>query len=189
MKIVISNQSGMALVVTLLIIVILTLIGTVAMLTTTKEMNIGGTYRDMQETFYASDAGNQMGISWLNDRHNMGYHPVNATDNSGTLIAIHGGPAIFNPMTTNEFGYGSDNTLSGRSSYTYRMVSLDPPAPAGYESRERAQVNVGFSAKLESNYKASSKVYSYYYQVDSTASGPQGKKKKIEAITSYLSEN
>ena len=59
------NEEGVALIVALVILLVLTLIGFSAINTTTYETNISGNERVGIDAFYASEAGNQQGLDQL----------------------------------------------------------------------------------------------------------------------------
>ncbi len=56
-KIKLKDESGIALVVALLIMVLLTILGTAAIMTSTTDVKISDNFEDYQETFYAADGG------------------------------------------------------------------------------------------------------------------------------------
>ena len=59
------NQSGIALITALLIMVLLTLLGTAAIMTTSTDVQIGANFKRIQDVFYVSDAGLQAGADFL----------------------------------------------------------------------------------------------------------------------------
>ena len=61
----IRNEKGVALIVALIILLVLTLIGFSSINTTTFEANISGNERVGIDAFYASEAGNQEGLDQL----------------------------------------------------------------------------------------------------------------------------
>jgi Na+-transporting methylmalonyl-CoA/oxaloacetate decarboxylase gamma subunit len=61
------RQEGVALVIALLMLLILTLIGISSITTTTFESSISGNERVTTDAFYASEAGNQVAINQLPD--------------------------------------------------------------------------------------------------------------------------
>jgi Tfp pilus assembly protein PilX len=61
------NEKGVALIIALLMLLILTLIGISAISTTTFETNISGNERIGTDAFYASEAGIQVGLNQLPD--------------------------------------------------------------------------------------------------------------------------
>jgi Tfp pilus assembly protein PilX len=66
-KNILINEKGVALIIVLLMLLILTLIGISAISTTTFETNISGNERVGTNAFYAADAGVQMGLNQLPD--------------------------------------------------------------------------------------------------------------------------
>ncbi len=77
-KVLFANEKGVALVVALVMLLILTLIGINAVTTTTFETNIAGNERVATDAFYASEAGIQVALNQLNR------FPVNLTPISRT---------------------------------------------------------------------------------------------------------
>lgn|SRR4030067_1844758 len=68
------NDQGMALIIALILLLILTLIGISAITTTTYETSISGNERIGTDAFYASEAGIQIGLHRLPDTN-----PINRT--------------------------------------------------------------------------------------------------------------
>ena len=64
---ILRNKKGVALVIALLILLVLTLIGISAINTTTFETSISGNERVGTDAFYASEAGIQIGLNQLPD--------------------------------------------------------------------------------------------------------------------------
>ncbi|MFV1950845.1 MAG: PilX N-terminal domain-containing pilus assembly protein [Nitrospinota bacterium] len=59
-KQVIANESGVAIIVSLLIMVVLGVLGATALMVSSTDISIGGNYRQAQETFYAADGGSEL---------------------------------------------------------------------------------------------------------------------------------
>jgi type IV pilus assembly protein PilX len=66
-KNILETQKGVALIVALIILLVLTLIGISAISTTTFETSLSGNERVATDAFYAAEAGVQVGISQLPD--------------------------------------------------------------------------------------------------------------------------
>jgi hypothetical protein len=66
-KNILINEKGVALIIALLMLLILTLIGISAISTTTYETSISGNERIGTDAFYASEAGIQIGLNQLPD--------------------------------------------------------------------------------------------------------------------------
>jgi len=64
---ILRNEKGLALIIALLILLVLTLIGISAISTTTFETSISGNERVGTDAFYASEAGIQIGLNQLPD--------------------------------------------------------------------------------------------------------------------------
>lgn len=181
---IVLNQSGVALVTALLIMLVLSLLGTAAIMTTSTDVKIGANYNNSQETFYAADSGGQMGLNWLYDNHDLDYHPVN--DPAAPNV-----PAVVNPADSTNHGYGSVTLPAGSASMEYRVVSLDPGAnlPAGYTAIPRTKKTVGYSGKKGSAYSGSTNVYDYYYRIESSGTGQGNSTGQIRIIATYTGQN
>lgn len=73
-----TGQKGATLVVALIILLLMTIIGTVAMQGTTLEERMAGNTRDMNLAFQASEAALRAGEGWLNNPANLATAESNA---------------------------------------------------------------------------------------------------------------
>jgi len=64
---VVNNQSGVALVIALVMIIVLTLIGLASTLTSTFEVKLSGTKRGATNAFYAADSGVQVVVARIDN--------------------------------------------------------------------------------------------------------------------------
>ncbi len=64
---ILTNEKGLALIIALLVLLVLTLIGISAINTTTFETSISGNERVGTDAFYAAEAGTQIGLNQLPD--------------------------------------------------------------------------------------------------------------------------
>lgn len=62
----INNESGVALVIALLIMVLLTILGTAAIMTSTTDVKIAANFKKSTNAFYAAEAGIEAGMDFLN---------------------------------------------------------------------------------------------------------------------------
>ena len=74
-KCAVSNQSGIALVLAILMLLILTLMGTASVTTSTYEMRLSGSKRGSTDAFYATDGGIQSALAEI-DNFNLSAHFV-----------------------------------------------------------------------------------------------------------------
>ena len=186
----IKDESGIALVVSLLLMVLLTVLGMAAIQTTTTDMKISDNFQNYQVTFYSADGAGQLGLDWLLTNYDISYHPTNVDydlDSGGTADD----PAATDPTDATDYGYSSSSLGSENTTYTFQVVSLDPEPnpPTGYTTKQRTQVTQGFSSKQTTSYAASTKMWDYYYQVDAIATGSQSTATTININASYRSEN
>ena len=188
---IIKNESGtVAIIISLLTMFVLTALGTVAYMNATTEVKIGANFHNFQRAFYAADGGSQEALGWLKTNHDITRHFLNDStlDQNTTPTA----PAVVDPNDPNSHGYtNACMPLLPSYQYTYRMVSLDPDlnAPAGYIQKKRTQQSKGFSGKQTTAYAGSSRIWKYYYQIDSSGSGIQNSASAIKVTASYLAEN
>lgn len=173
-----KNERGAALITALIILVLLTLIGIAAINTSTTEIQISSNVRGSKISLSEADSGIGTGMRWLSDICNAGgNHPSNNTGNP---------LRVTDPLNALNQGYLANQAL-GVGNYTYRMVSLDAPAPEGYRSFQPAQIKRGGSAKKGSAYAPSGKK-EFYYQINATGNGPFFAVTNIGQITSFKSE-
>jgi len=77
-KNILINEKGVALIIALMMLLILTLIGISAISTTTFETSISGNERVGTDAFYASEAGIQIGLNQLPDTKPIPVTPIGA---------------------------------------------------------------------------------------------------------------
>lgn len=70
MNIKIKDESGIALVIALLIMVLLTVLGTAAIMTSTTDVKIGANFQRSSSAFYIAEAGLEAGLDFLGDNFN-----------------------------------------------------------------------------------------------------------------------
>ena len=135
---ILKGEKGTALITALIMLVILTLIGIVAINTSTTEIQIASNMRGSKVSFSEAEGGVEAGMRWLLNIYNSGAsHPAN---NVGNPLRVQ------DPLNALNQGYLANQAL-GAGNYTYRIVSLDAPAPDGYRSFQPAQIKEGGSAK------------------------------------------
>lgn len=178
--IILKKENGTALITALIILILLTLIGLAAINTSTTEIQIASNMRGSKVSFSEAGAGVEAGTRWLLDRYNSGAtHPAN---NTGNPLRVQ------DPLNALNQGYFANQAL-GAGNYTYRIVSLDAPAPDGYRSLQPSQIKEGGSAKKRAGYDGtSSNTYYFYYQINGTGNGPFFAVTNIEQIAAYISD-
>jgi Tfp pilus assembly protein PilX len=156
-KKILGSQSGVALVIALLMMVVLTLVGLASVFTSSFEMRLSGNKRGATDAFYSSDSGIQFAISDIN-HFNLGNvypltpaeedpaHPKNIT---GAAVSIthntdqHGSPRGSGMSATNfEFEHfminstGEDqielNPIRSTTTLEEKVVRLVPTLQGGY---------------------------------------------------------
>lgn len=111
------DESGIALVTSLLIMFVLTLLATAAIMTTGTDVKVGANFKTTQDLFYVTDAGLEAGRNFLNSHFNA------ATGWNGYLT--NGNNPVVNGDAvngTNITGYLSSDAV-GRG--TFRISVLD----------------------------------------------------------------
>jgi hypothetical protein len=152
-----TDQSGAALVIALLMMIVLTLVGMGAIFTSTFEVQISGNKRGSTDSFYAAESGLQVALANIDDFNPTRYvdnrynpftdpsnpNPTHATVSIDYLPNQHGAPRGLGVSATNfEFMYfniqsiGQDQTASTpvRSTNTLqqKVVRLIPTLQGGY---------------------------------------------------------
>jgi len=77
---VLKNQSGVALVLALLIMIVLTLVGLAAVFSSSFEMRLSGNKRGSTDAFYSSESGIQVVMANINNFNLGNYSPSNTYD-------------------------------------------------------------------------------------------------------------
>ena len=111
---ILENQSGAALVVALIMMVVLTLIGLASIFSSTFEIKISGNKRCSTNAFYAADSGLQVVLARTENFNPNSYDP-------GTLK--------YNPFTDPD-NTGNINPTNARVTNTF--ISSQQGAPRGY---------------------------------------------------------
>jgi hypothetical protein len=152
-----TDQSGAALVIALLMMIVLTLVGMGAIFTSTFEVQMSGNKRGSTDSFYAAESGLQVALANMNNFNTASYvdnrynpftdpsnpNPTHATVSIDYLPNQHGAPRGLGVSATNfEFMYfniqsiGQDQTASTpvRSTTTLeqKVVRLVPTLQGGY---------------------------------------------------------
>lgn len=179
MRWIIKDNKGTALMTALIILVLLTLIGIAAINTSTTEIQIATNMKGSKGSFSEGDSGIEAGMRWLLNVYNSGApHP---NENTGNPLRVQ------DPLNALNQGYLANQVL-GAGNYTYRIVSLDAPAPNGYRSFQPSQIKEGSSAKKQTPYGSSSNTYFFYYQINGTGNGSFFAVNNIEQIAAYISD-
>lgn len=145
------DQEGTALILALAVLTVLSILGVLALSTTTTELGISRNYRTSQEAFYAAERAAEYATVSGNIYETIGVgapQPLTAAD--AALIAAtapNGATSGLDPDATNEVGYltsgplppesGSDATLF---EMRYYRVSVTGQAADGSTARVETQV-------------------------------------------------
>lgn len=96
-KIIIKDESGVALVIALLIMVLLTILGTAAIMTSTTDVKIAANFKKSTNAFYAAEAGIEAGMDLL---QSPGAFDANTGWNSLLTTYIYGDASSGTALST-----------------------------------------------------------------------------------------
>ena len=186
------SDEGAVLVLAMLFIAALTMMGVAGIITSSTDMMITGNVRQQSVAFYQGEAGWQQRLRWARD-----LRAANISNPTNAVEQTTGDPMAQDP-TTNNFGYSGlfRNNSLGTGQYEYRLVCLDPTAPAGFPSISPKQDKTGFSGKKTTGYSGSTKMHDYYYRIDSTGRRASNlaidstvETSNISVVATYRSDN
>lgn len=155
-----SNERGVALLLALAMLAIMTVIGVFALDTSTTEVQISGNYRTSQEAFFAADRAVMFGLGHAR-------FPMNPVDPSKNILNMSG--LSVNGTTANAIvaaGSGSSSLKSGtiecvyegtemaggsggESKVGYYLINATVSGPNGSEARVEAQSKTLFIKSAE----------------------------------------
>ncbi|MBN2372363.1 hypothetical protein JXL19_01055 [bacterium] len=108
---ILKNQRGTAFIITMMLLILLTFMGTFALTTTNIEINIAANEKDYVRDFYICDSGWKEILPWLNN-HASPPSLVNVSLNDPNTVKNFGGGG--DGMTNSAFPNGTeDGSLSG----------------------------------------------------------------------------
>ena len=133
MNIVLRNQSGAALVIALIMIVVITLIALASSYTSIFEITMSGNKRGITDAFYAADTG----IGAI-----IAYPTISFNTSGGGYIALPSNTAsVYNPFPFNTLNIPNPtNIASSNASVTWLQNLSGPPRGGGYSA-----VNVSYA--------------------------------------------
>ena len=129
MRIILRNQSGAALVIALIMIIVITLIALASSYTSIFEMKISGNKRGSTDAFYAADAGINVITSY----------PTQSFNTASYTVLVPNSSSVYNPFTNANIPNPA-NILPLNASITYYQNQSGPPRGGGYSA-----VNVGYA--------------------------------------------
>lgn len=130
MDTILRNQSGAALVIALIMIIVITLIALASSYTSIFEMKISGSKRGLTDAFYAADAGINAITSSPTYSFNIAAYGPLQPNNTQVYYPFTNGNSIPNPT----------NITSSNATVTYYMNQSGPPRGGGYSA-----VNVNYA--------------------------------------------
>lgn len=124
----INNEHGSALIISILLLAVMSVLGIVVMSTSTTEIQLSGNYRNSQESFYAADRTIEYAMQSASDSSDI-VDLYNDQNNS-----IMGNPLHRDLITNGQSSLepSNVNALDDRNSVTY-IGNTAPPVGSGYE--------------------------------------------------------
>lgn len=128
---ILKNQSGAALVIALIMMVVITLIALASSYTSIFEIKISGNKRGSTNAFYAADAGINAITSY----------PTYSFDTTQYTVSVQNTSSVYNPFTNpNILNPTKPPIPSANAPVTYYMNQSGPPRGGGYSA-----VNVSYA--------------------------------------------
>jgi hypothetical protein len=120
----IDNESGMVLLVSLLVILVLILVGTTSIMTTSTDLKISGNYKTGEQALYQANAGVEQVIAYLKSTHTVSY-PTTADSPTTLTVTCPTGYAfntsvVLNYVAANIYKF----QMTGTSSNSTRAIEV-----------------------------------------------------------------
>jgi PilX N-terminal len=150
-----ANERGVALLLALAMLAIMTVIGVFALDTSTTEVQISGNYRTSQEAFFAADRAMMFGLG----NANFLFDPTDSTKNTRNMVNLTSNEKTANYIVSAGTGnsslksgsieciYTGPDLADGNSSDTkvaYYLINAVVGGPNGSEARVEAQSKYQF---------------------------------------------
>lgn len=160
---IIKNEKGVALVLAMVMLVLMSILGAFALSTSTTEIGISGNYRNSQDAFYAADSA----VEYASTDGNIYASP--------NLLLIGG----FVDLNTDAGGTYLNNISINNSG---RVSGLYPSATNRVTYIASGTLPLGFiyEADISEGYKAN------YFLITVTTTGPNGSQSNVEAQIAKL---
>lgn len=126
---ILKNQSGAALVIALIMMVVITLIGLASSYTSIFEIKISGNKRGSTDAFYAAEAGINVITSY----------PQQSFNTASFTVLVPNTSSVYNPFTNPNIPNPA-NILPSNAPVTYYQNQSGPPRGGGYSA-----VNVSYA--------------------------------------------
>ena len=153
----VNNEKGVALVLAMVMLVLMSILGTFALSTSTTEIGISGNYRNSQDAFYAADSA----VEYASTDGNI-YASASLLVIGGTVnLNTDAGGAYLTNISINNSGRVSGLDTTATNNVTY-LASGSPPPGSGYDEES-------FQAR--------------YFLIQVTATGPNESKASVESQT------
>lgn len=133
MKKIVKNENGIALVMALVMLVLLSILGAYALSTSSTELFIAGNYRNSQVAFYAADAGNEYGQKVNNGPNSLQpWWPGPASANVQTITGLdYTGKVNVKYLRTVRGAAGFDMDVVEGQYFDYYLVNSTGTGPTG----------------------------------------------------------
>ena len=106
-----AGENGMALVLTLVMLTIMSLLGVLALSSSSTEVGISGNYRSSQQAFYAAERAVEYAMTAQNIFDSIGVGNINLTGDYATDIAAGTGNSGLKSGATNQVSYLTSGSL------------------------------------------------------------------------------
>lgn len=146
----VNNERGVAIIVVMGMLLLLTILGTTMLASSTSDLKIAGNYRNSQETFYSAEAALNFGESFTD------IYSVLFPGAASTTWPASGQGKVLDPTTFAATATASDRpgynqiTIPGTSDKAYVKVELvgSGKMPAGTGTQEDAGLSPGNTLKV-----------------------------------------
>lgn len=138
-----KDESGIALITALLIMVLITVLGTAAIMTSTTDVKIGENFKKSLDAFYIAEAGLEVGLDYLDNNFNAatgwstlvntGENDITSTPGNDITTRVTGNPNVGNGsfiLFTRDDADTSTNSDDNLRIYLRSVGSLSGPIAA-----------------------------------------------------------
>ena len=151
----VGNERGVALIIVLVMLLLLTILGASMLATSTSELRIAGNHRNSLESFYAADAAMEIARSYEKVYTNITPGDVNFWPKPGEGKILGSDLVGSGQYNTENSDYNRITITSGSGNQSTADVKVeylyDGPPPDGFGFGEDATVGVGGGTEFKSN--------------------------------------
>ena len=125
------SESGVALILSVFVLCVLTVVGIAATTSTTIDLNIAANERDSVREFYVADSGWKEGVNWLDDLA----APPSKVNSTGTVVRNFG--AGDSDVTNEAFPDGTEDGAIDGKDYWYNLAYTSDEVEPGSGKQHR----------------------------------------------------